>query len=512
MSETLQTGLPARRAGRAEARRRPAAHPGWALTALLGAMFLGNVDVAVANIAAPAIRTGLHASGGELELVVSGYTLAYAVLLVTSARLGEARGYRRMFLTGLAGFTAASLACGLAPSALTLVIARIAAGATAALMTAQVLTGIQLGFTGRARARALGLYSVVLSAGAVAGQSLGGLLISADLLGSTWRPAFLVNVPAGVVLMWLAWRCLPAGQRRAGRLDLPGVAVLSAAMLLLVVPLVLGQDAGWPAWTWLCLGASMPAFAALRVIERKMPARGGRPLVDPALLARPAIGWGLASQALTTATYFAVLFTLALYLQQGLGRSAAYSGLALVSWVAAFGVPGPLLSRLPARLRALAGPAGAVILAAGFLGIAASLYGGDTSGPLLMTLLGVAGLGLGTTFTGMLSHLTSSVTGEHAASISGLFNTTTRAGGVIGTAAFGTLYLALAAGPGQAVRGFATVTLALAVTALAGGGLAGLSIRSRECGGTLRPGPAGAGRHEQHDSHAGRLVSRAGRG
>jgi MFS family permease len=160
------------------------------LAALLGAMFLGNVDVAIANVAGPSIRSGLNASGGQLELIVSGYTLAYAVLLVTCARLGEARGYRRMFLLGLAGFTVASLACALAPTAIILVIARIAAGAAAALMAAQVLTGIQLGFGGRGRARALGLYSPVLSAGAVAGQSLGGLLISADIAGTTWRPAF----------------------------------------------------------------------------------------------------------------------------------------------------------------------------------------------------------------------------------------------------------------------------------------------------------------------------------
>jgi MFS family permease len=453
------------------------ARPVLALAALLGAMFLGNVDVAIANIAGPSIRAGLHASGGELELVVSGYTLAYAALLVTSARLGEARGYRRVFLAGLSGFTAASLACGLAPDAMVLVIGRIAAGAAAALMAAQVLTGIQLGFGGRARARALGLYSLVLSAGAVAGQSLGGLLISADVAGTSWRPAFLVNVPIGAVLGWLAWRYLPAARRQPQRLDLAGVAVFTAAMLLLVLPLVLGQDAGWPAWTWACLAASGLAFAAFWRVERSVTARGGQPLVDLRLLARRAISWGLASQAAGTATYFGTLFTLALYLQQGLGRSAAYSGLALVSWVAAFGIPGPVLGRFGVRARALAGPAGSVILAAGFAAIAAALYVGDTGGVVLMTLLGVAGLGLGTAFTGMLTHLTSSVTGEHAAGISGLFNTTTRAGGVVGTAVFGTAYLALVHGPGQAIHGFATVSLAMAVTALAAAAMAALSIR-----------------------------------
>jgi MFS family permease len=216
-------------------------------------------------------------------------------------------------------------------------------------------------------------------------------------------------------------------------------------------------------------------------VERWVSRRGRRPLVDFGLIARPAIAWGLAAQAIATATYFAVLFTLALYLQQGLGKSAAYSGLALVSWVAAFGIPGPVLGRVPARLRTLAGPAGPVILATGFAGLAASLRAGDTSGTLLMVLLGVAGLGLGTGFTGVLSHLTGSVSGEHAADISGLFNTITRAGGVIGTAVFGTLYLTLARHPGAgpAVRGFAMVNLALAITALAAAVMAALAIRSR---------------------------------
>jgi hypothetical protein len=148
-----------------------------------------------------------------------------------------------------------------------------------------------------------------------------------------------------------------------------------------------------------------------------------------------------------------------------------------VSWVAAFGVPGPVLGRFPGRVRALAAPTGSLILAAGFAGLAVSLLAGDTNGVTLMTLLGVAGLGLGTAFTGMLSHLTSSVSGEHAAALSGLFNTATRAGGVIGTAAFGTVYLALVHHPGQAVHGFAVLNLMLAATALVATAMAVVSVR-----------------------------------
>jgi MFS family permease len=167
---------------------------------------------------------------------------------------------------------------------------------------------------------------------------------------------------------------------------------------------------------------------------------------------------------------------------QGLGRSAAYSGLALVSWEAAFGIPGPVLGRLPQRYRALAAPAGAALLAAAFAAIGLSLLAGQTSGALLMTLPGADGLGLGAEFTGMLGQLTSSVTAEHAADVSGLFNTAARGGGVIGIAAFGTLYLALAgSGPhsaAHAVRAFATVNLALAGAALAAAVMAAVSARA----------------------------------
>jgi MFS family permease len=487
----------------------PPVRPGWALTALLGAMFLGNVDVAIANIATPSIHASLRASSGMLELIVSGYTLAYAVLLVTCARLGEARGYRRMFLLGVGVFTAGSLACGLAPGALVLVLARFAAGAGAALMSAQVLTGIQRGFSGPARTRALGWYAVALSAGAVAGQSLGGLLISADLFGLTWRPVFLINLPAGLALLVLAWRYLPVHRQHvADPIDLPGVVTLTTALLLLVLPLMLGRDERWPAWTFACLAASVAAFAAFVAAERRAARRGGQPLVDLHLLRRPTIGWGLASQAASTGTYFAMLFTLALYLQQGLGRSAAYSGLALVSWVAAFGIPGPVLGRLPARLHRLAAPAGCGVLAAGFGGIAIALLAGATGGALLMTLLGVAGLGLGLSFTAILKHLTGLVGGRHAADISGLFNTTTRVGGVIGVAVFGTAYFWLVPHPGAspAVHGFAIINIAMAGTALTAAAAATISVRQRRAReGAGSSVGAGLGELEQGVQVAGHL-------
>jgi MFS family permease len=293
----------------------------WSLTVLLSGQLMVNVDLAIVNTAAPSIQDTLHASGGELELVVSGYILAYAVLLITGARLGAIHGYRRLFILGLTGFVLASLACGLAPETGWLIAARVVQGAAAALMVPQVLSGIQLNFEGGARATAIGYYSLALSGGAVLGQLLGGVLVSADLFGSAWRPIFLINVPLGVALLAAAVRYLPVdGRTKRGRqLDLLGVVVLSLALLLAVVPLVFGREAGWPVWTWSCLLASLPSFGWFVLMQRRTTARGGHPLVNLSLVNRPAVRWGLIAHGASTLTYLALLFVLAVYLQRGLG-------------------------------------------------------------------------------------------------------------------------------------------------------------------------------------------------
>jgi MFS family permease len=450
------------------------------LAVLLTGTFMANVDTAIVNVAAPSIQEGLQASGGALQLVVSSYVLAYAMLLITGARLGDMHGYGRIFVVGLAGFTLASLACGLAPSATALILARVVQGVGAALMVAQVLSGIQLTFAGPERARAIGAYAVALSVGAVAGQVLGGVLIAANLLGSAWRPAFLINVPIGLALLVAAVRLLPMRQaERARPLDLRGVATLSLAVLLLVVPLIVGRDQRWPLWTWACLAASVPALAAFVAIERRSESPGGYPLVNLHVLAHPAVAWGLTASGAALGTYFAMLFVLALYLQQGLGQSPLYSGLALVSWVAAFGLSGPVLGRLPPNRVPLFSAIGFLLLAAAYLGIAASVILGQSAGAPLFALLGLGGLGLGLGRTATVAHVTNSIPDRYAADLSGLINTNSQLSGVAGVALFGTLYLSLAAqpGPDPALPAFAVVNAAFAVTTLLAAAAAYRSIR-----------------------------------
>jgi len=412
------------------------------LGVLLLAPLMASGDATIANVATPAIRADLGASGAALELVVGAYFVSFAVLLITGARLGHTHGYKRLFLLGTAVFGTGSLFGGLAPDPELLILARVLQGAGAALMLPQALSGIQLHFDGDARARAIGRYSLALSGGAVLGQILGGVLVSA---GHSWRPIFLVNVPICVAAIAAGRRALPEdGARGASRIDLRGVATLSAGLLLIVVPLTLGRGEGWPAWTWICLAAAPAALALFLRSQRLIDVRALRP--PPVLLS-------LLALMTATGTYFALLFTLAQYVQRGLGHSALVSGLTLVPWVAAFGLGGQLVRRRPARSMSACGY---LLLTAAYLAIGAL----RPDGALFIVLLGFGGLGLGIGFAALLGHLTTAVAPRHAAEISGVSTTTTQIGGAIGVAAAGGLYLGLAPdGPRYA---FAVTVLALA--------------------------------------------------
>lgn len=444
-------------------------HRGRLLGVLLVGAFMPLVDETVANVATPSIQADLGASGAVLQLVIGGYLIAFALLLIPSARLGQTHGYRRIFLLGTVIFTLASLLCGLAPTSAVLVTARVLQGAGAALMFPQTLSGIQLNFAGKERTRAIGLYAIMLSAGAVLGQIVGGALISANIGGSEWRAIFLINVPIGIGVVLAALRYLPPDQQRtAQRVDLPAIAALSATILLLVPPLSLGREAGWPPWTWICLAASVPAFLTFIVIERRLLARGGSPLVNVHVVARGPVLWALLTLLTATSTYYAILFVLAQYLQQGLGQSPFESGLALVPWVAAFGLAGQFVGRLPARLLPLAPVAGCVLMMLVYAAISAVLFAGLANEAVLVVLLALGGLGLGIEFSSVIGHLTNAVSDEYAPDISEVSTTTLLTGGTIGVAAFGTLYLSLTTDGqhGNTTSAFAVTTAAFAATAL----------------------------------------------
>ena len=486
LSEIARPAAPGRLAWR---RGRPggparATSPGLALAVVLAGQMMAVIDVNIVNVAVPAMHATLGASGAGLQLIVAGYTIAYAVLLVTGARLGDIFGHRRVYLAGVGLFALASLGCGLAPTTSALIGLRFVQGAAAAAMIPQVLSLIQRSYTSPGpRARAMSLYATVISGGAVLGQVIGGLLVSADLFGSSWRPVFLVNVPVGLAVL-AAGRLLPAGRfDGVRRLDLPGLAVLTPAALAFVLPLVLGQPLGWPAWGWVLLAGSVALFVLLGLVESRVGARGGQPILPGALLGLPGMAAGLGGLFAVMAIFGGWLFSLALQLQDGLGESPLRAGLTFVPCGVAFALVSLNWRRLPARFHGPLVTGGFLVNAAGLLWGGQLLHAGGDGGVWLYVALAVSGGGMAGAFGALMSRVVSGVPVSLAADASGVMVTMVQLGTVVGIAAFGALFLNRAGtlpSAGHPVAGFAVtaghayllVTVALAALAVAGAGLA----------------------------------------
>ena len=465
-------------------------HGRWLMLAvLLLGQFMCIIDVLVTNVAMPSIAASLHASGASLQLVVAGYTIAYAMLLITGARLGDRYGRRRAFLAGVLVFTAASLACALAPDSQALIGFRLVQGAGAAVLVPQVFSIIQLNFTGPARARALSAYAAVLSAGAVTGLVLGGVIVTANLFGTGWRPVFAINVPIGIVLAAAVPRLVPPDETsrdvsdagRTKQFDLAGLATAACAVLLIVLPLVLGHQEGWPAWCFGCIAAGAVLAAGFVLIERRVAGRGGDPLLNLAVLRAPALPSGLVTLAATQIAYGGLLFAFTLHLQAGLGESALRAGLSYLPFAAVFGVAGYNSRRLPAAARRVLVPAGLTVGILGYLALAAGLHGAGLHGAGLhgaglhgaglhggmgaLTWAGLiaVGLGLGLSVSPLLTQSLTNVPAARAADASGLLTTTVQLGQLLGVAAIGSVYLSRAgstpgSGPAHAAASAAAMS------------------------------------------------------
>ena len=358
-----------------------------ALVVLLTGAFLPAFDFFVVNVALPSMQTDLHARSADLELVVAGYGLAFAVLLVTGGRLGDLFGRKRLFIIGMTGFTLASALCGLAVTPLMLIVSRVLQGLTAALLNPQVLAIIRVTFPEHERARAIGFFGTTLGLASILAQLIGGGLVQADLFGLSWRPIFLVNVPVGAVALVFAARTL-RNSRAAGRptLDWGGIALLSLFLSLLSYPLVEGHSAGWPAWMLWSLAASIPALALFVVYEGALQLRGRSPLVNLRLFRDRSFSLGL----IMVGTFFgglsAFFLGLTIFLQQGLGYGPFPTGLVFIGFGIGF-FAGSLLS---ARLARAIGPraisAGTTLMGTGLLGIIWLAHAAHGAAPNLFLL------------------------------------------------------------------------------------------------------------------------------
>jgi EmrB/QacA subfamily drug resistance transporter len=422
----------------------------WApLAVILCGTFVYILDFFVVNVAAASIAHSLRAGPAAVEWVVAGYGLTSASFLVCGGRLGDHYGRRRLFMTGLAVFTVTSALCAAAPSPQALVAARLAQGIGAALMAPNVLSILGTTYTGPDRVRAISVYGMVMGVAAVGGQLIGGVLISADVLDLGWRAVFWVNIPVGVAALIAAPRFVPESRSAAkGRLDLAGAGLLTAALTAIVLPLLDGRQAGWPAWSWASLAVGPVLLSAFVLHLRRTRNRGGQPLLDPGIFAVKAFRSGLACQVLFWCQQAAGYLLLALYLQEGRGLTPVESGgvfsvLAAGYLITSFPAP-KLTVRFGRRVVAI----GAILAALGDILLAGGVWHwAGVTGPLIALFPGLLllGAGQGLCITPLTTTVLSHASQQTAGSVSGALATAQQVGNAVGVAVSGVVFYGLLA-------------------------------------------------------------------
>ncbi|WP_432987315.1 MFS transporter [Dactylosporangium sp. CA-233914] len=418
----------------------------WAVLAVvLAAEIMDLLDATIIAIAGPAVRADLGGGTAFLQWLAAGYTLAFAVGLVTGGRLGDIFGRRRMFLLGAAGFTLMSLACALAPGPAWLVAFRVLQGLFGAVLIPQGLGLIKAAFPPDKLGAAFGAFGPVMGLSAVCGPILAGVLVDADLFGTGWRMIFLVNLPVGVAALAGAVLVLPraAERDRTLRLDLPGTALLGTALLLLVYPLVQGRELGWPWWCWAAMTASLPAFLLFQRYERRRVRAGATPLVEPSLLAKRRFNAGLLVGLIFFAGLMGLTLIISVYLQLGLGFSPLRAGLTQSPW--AFGTAlgavaaQPLSARFGGRKVLVGGTAVGALGVAALLVTLAATGGPASPWPLLPALL-VLGVGMGASMAPYFDIVLAAVDEHEVGTASGTLTAAQQVGGAIGVAILGTAF------------------------------------------------------------------------
>jgi EmrB/QacA subfamily drug resistance transporter len=442
----------------------------WVLAIVVAAQFMFGVDAFIVNVAIPTIAVELHASPAQIEAVIAIYLIAYATLVVTGGRLGDIHGTKNVFLAGVFGFSVTSLWCGLSQSGPELIAARLAQGATAALMVPQVLATLHLLFSDTSRSRAFGIYGIVLGLAGAAGFLLGGVLVTLDLAGLGWRAVFFVNVPFGLVIISAALRIMPSMPRRAGtRLDVPGAVVLFAGLLCLIGPLLSGHDVHWAPWIWLVMAAGVATVAAFLQLEHAVASRGGMPLIDLALLSDAAFMRGLLAAFFFFFANLSFYLVMTMFMQRGLQIPPLQAGSVFLPLALAF-VIASRHSGARARHRGtrvlIEGCAVQIVgLAVLVLTVATDVTPGA---PLLASVLAIFGYGQGLVMAPLSSAVLSTVKPASAGSGAGMYGTTAQIANAAGVAAIGGAFFAIEAARSARLALFAASALfALSIVACA---------------------------------------------
>lgn len=420
------------------------------LAVLLTGNFVTILDLFIVNVALSSMQRDLNASPAEVQLFMVGYSAPYGVMLLNGARLGDLYGRRRLFLIGMGLFTAASLFCGLARTPGGLIGARAMQGLGAALLMPQVFTSLRVLFEGEQRRRAFAVMGAVQGIAASISQILGGFLIEHGIAGLGWRLVFLVNLPIGLAAL-LAGRLLIAETKApvAARLDLTGAMTSALGLALLLVPIMEGQDRGWPWWSFLLPAVSVFVFAGFVSYEKRLSARGGVPIIEVALFANGRFVAGVAAVFLFYSAISSFFLSFTMLLQPGLGLSPLVAGLVFTPSALAFFAGSLAGPRLTASLGPKALLSGVGVFAASF----AVAIGTGAAAPDNLPLLVIAGilngLGQGLVIPLALNAILSGIRPDQAGMGSGVVSTMQIVGTGFGVAIVGVLFFSAIRQAGQ---------------------------------------------------------------
>ncbi|MEP6852815.1 MAG: MFS transporter [bacterium] len=445
-----------------------------ALAVCLVGGFMVLLDVSIVNVALKSISEGLHASGDQIQWVLSGYALTFGLLLVPGGRLGDVRGRRQIFIIGLVSFTAASALCGAAQNATWLVVARLVQGLAGGLLTPQISAVIQQMFRGRERGKAFGLFGSIIGISTALGPVVGGLLIQAFGQNEGWRWVFFVNLPIGIAAVPFALRLLPGApdsQRRRHDYDPVGVVLLGAGVVVLLLPFV--QEQQWKGSAkWLLVPLAVALLTAFIVWELRYERHGHEPLIDLELFGVRSYAFGSSMIAVYFAGFTPLFFVVTLLLQFGLGYSALMAGLVTLPFAISSGLAAAYAGRVVHRFGRPLVAIGLALVTAGYLGVLLVVRsaGADVNGWELVVPLIVGGLGSGLVISPNQTLTLSEVPVERSGSAGGVLQVGQRIGSAIGIAAVGSVFYAqLASSHGQyasAVQHGLYVAVAFLIAAL----------------------------------------------